>query len=827
MWSDFDIRPEKDKGKKKISSKSGMEFRNRDKSKRKSVIDHSQQPQLETLGEILKRGSINECSTQHEELVKHMSNLPGYLKSSDRGKNIQEKALNFGVLDWSRLEKWKNKQAFNGNEESSSSRAATTSSSTARRHKKFDDKKGLCSSRDIRQYRNSGKKIIGGERRMRSREFESIGEIQLDKSLRKGKMSDYEVEAISMQGFQKKKETRFNSGFDNRFPSLEGKDKSVTLGSEKKMSSRRSEAKIKMNQWPDSDIEFDQNHCHIMPRDIVLLRPRKFLQSNFEDYFPHSQSIASSDENFSESSLSSSSYISLPEEAYTENILPSVASLASETTRDNFDTDLDVDFSSVRSEKPGCSKNMSSFISNKDTCIEKEMLDMKQRNQYSFGNMKELTENNRNNLSQDQLSFGLNRLGRSLSFKEGPTLPKQSAKKVSAKSGPLIFENSNLNKSSKDHKASDHKRTRSSTFMRLLDPLWKHKASNTQQHSSEISLTPKGSPNSMSFRTNSLHDENHKESSIKAILQLTIKNGLPLFHFVINSERKVLAATMNSLASSEKDDGSCYFTFYLLNEIKKKSGRWTSHWSKEKNSGGYAYNIAGHMKISNSRVTEPKDENFKGQCMVKDYVLFGVGNDQPDKGPKDFVKRKELAAAVIEIPCENVNLLKKECLKCLLADKRCFCISQENDISGSNITVILPGGLHASPKKGEPSPLIHRWKLGGLCDCGGWDVGCKLLVLSNQNPSSKPHLERFQLFVQEGTEEDTPLFIMEPLKDGFYSVEFSSTIPHLQAFFISVSVLSSKKLPSSMEIPSKELNSKEEASKYYNSGPPLSPVDRV
>ncbi|CAK8541805.1 unnamed protein product [Lathyrus sativus] len=834
MWSDFDVRPQIDKGKKKISLKPGMEFRNRDKLKMKSAVDHSQQPKLETLGEILKRGSINESAMQHEELVKHMSNLPGYLKSSDRGKNIQEKALNFGVLDWSRLEKWKNKQSFNRNgESSSSSRAATTSSSTARGYKKFDDKKGLCSSQNVKQYRNSGKKIIGGERRMRSREFESISKIQLDKSLRKGKRSNYDGEAISMQGFQqhsfKKKERGSNSGFDDRFPSLEGKDKCISFGSEKKMSSRRSEAKIKMNQLQESDIEFDQNHCHIMPRDIVLLRPRKFLQSNFEDYFPHSQSISSSDENFSESSLSSSSYISLPGEAYTENILPSVASLASSSSaQENFDTDLDVDFSSVRSEKPGCSNKMSNFSSNKDTCIEKEMLDMNQRNRYSFGNMKESTESDRNNLSQHRLSFGSNRLGRSLSFKEGPTLPKQSAKKVSAKSGPLIFESSSyLNKSCKDHKASDHKRTRSSTFLRLLDPLWKHKASSTQQHSSEISLTPKGSPNSTIFSTNNLHDENHKESSVKAILQLTIKNGLPLFHFVINSERKVLAATMNSLASPEKDDGSCYFTFYLLNEIKKKSGRWTSHWSKEKNSGGYAYNIAGHMKISNSRITEPKDQNFKGQCMVKDYVLFGVGIDQPDQGPKDFVKRKELAAAVIEIPCENVNLLKKECLKCLLADKRCFCISQENDISGSSITVILPGGLHASPKKGEPSPLIHRWKLGGLCDCGGWDVGCKLLVLSNQNLSSKPHLERFQLFVQEGTEEDTPLFILEPMKDGFYSVEFSSTIPHLQAFFISVSVLSSKKLPSSMEIPSKELNSKEEASKYYNSGPPLSPVDRV
>lgn len=42
-----------------------------------------------------------------DELVKHMSNLPGYLQQIERGENVQEKALNFGVLDWKHLERWK------------------------------------------------------------------------------------------------------------------------------------------------------------------------------------------------------------------------------------------------------------------------------------------------------------------------------------------------------------------------------------------------------------------------------------------------------------------------------------------------------------------------------------------------------------------------------------------------------------------------------------------------------------------------------------------------------------------------------------------------
>ncbi|KAL2485162.1 Uncharacterized protein Adt_29918 [Abeliophyllum distichum] len=42
-----------------------------------------------------------------DELVKHMSRLPSFLQQVEKEKSVQEKALNFGVLDWKRLEKWK------------------------------------------------------------------------------------------------------------------------------------------------------------------------------------------------------------------------------------------------------------------------------------------------------------------------------------------------------------------------------------------------------------------------------------------------------------------------------------------------------------------------------------------------------------------------------------------------------------------------------------------------------------------------------------------------------------------------------------------------
>ncbi|RDY07654.1 hypothetical protein CR513_08200, partial [Mucuna pruriens] len=890
----------------------------------------------DVVGKVQHRDSAKGSSTtQHDEVVKYMSNLPDFLKRSDGGESIQGKALNVGVLDWSQLEKWKNKQthikaeahnftSFNSSEETSSRAATTSSSATSGGHdKKLDGRKGLSSSRikgsssrikgsykeglhrssktssqNVKQYQYSETetKTIGDEHRMSPWEF---GKTQSDTSLHRVKVNDYDERTLiggsfasntrhygvsiapnensngrdaedkkRMQGLQqhslKEKERNLKSSSDKGLPSLQSKNKGVSFSSQKKMSSSSSEAKKKMDQWQESDIYAGHEQSHRMPSNIVLLRPRKVLQSKSEDYFQHSQSRTSSDEYLSESSRSSLSYISLPEEVYTEDlhteiphssVQPSMTELASssETLQHSINTDRDMDCSSVVSKQPACSNSISSFQS-EGTCIEKDVLDTKLRNQCAFSNVLESQDHETNELtlhnpsSNRRLSLSLSRIGRSFSFKE-ESIPKLSSMHVSGKSGPVTPESSACLDNHNKDKVKGHNRTRSSPLLRLLDPILKHKASNIHQ-SDELSVTSKGSMSSISSRTINLPDEKSREASIQALLQLTIRNGVPLFKFVLNSERKVLAATTKSLVLPEKDDADCYFTFYLVNEIKKKSGKWMSHWSKEKNCG-YAYNIVGQMKVSSSKTTESSNENSKRGSVVKEYVLMGVEVDQLDQEPSKFFMSKELAAAVIEIPCENINhegllyshnLLEKRCLKCL-EDEKCFCSSQENDIYDS-ITVILPGGVHSSPYTGEPSPLIHRWKLGGSCDCGGWDVGCKMLVLSNQNlgsniPSSpKSYLERFHLFVQEGAEQNTPLFTLVPLKDGFYSVEFSSTINHLQAFFISVTVLNSQKLPSSLEMNNtqdainKEFSSinnnklQGKAPLYYNPIPPYSPADR-
>ncbi|OIW18910.1 hypothetical protein TanjilG_25353 [Lupinus angustifolius] len=886
----------------KFKSKNGVGPQYSDlKQKGKQVVE----------GKIQNREGVKKSATGSDELVKHMSNLPGYLLRTERRENFQENAFNVGVLDWSRLEQWKHKHipvpfrnftSFSSSE--SSSRTATKSPTSVRGKEKLDNNKALLSSSirpsyreylhertkhpspSVKQFESSKceTKNIGDEPIMTVLAFKSIGKSHSDISLEKERKNDYRKRTSrvrkfasnlqhhgvshvanenanvkdggtkhSMEGLQgynhKVKSRNRKSSCDMGQPSVEPKHKGV---SSKEMSSSSSE-----NRKKEPDFNIGDKHSHDKQSNIVQLCPQEIVQSSSSEDFRLSELRTSSDEFFSESSQSSSSYVSFPEENCTEDVcskipnssaLPSLAGLTSETIQQRLSTENKM--SSLKSAGPRFDKDMS--------------LDTKLRHECVFSNLKESLDKETAELTAQRgmmnpshnrrLSFSLSLIGRSFSFKEGSALPKFNSTYFGANSGPVTPRPS-VQWDNPSKEAYSHNRARFSPVRRLLDPIFKHKLSSDIQHSTKSSQTCRGSKNSINYKTIDVNEspkaEKSKGSSVHGLLQLTIKNGLPLFKFVLNNERKIYAATTKSLASLENDDLGCCFTFYLVNETKKKSGGWMSHGSKEK-SYGYAYSIVAQMKFSCSKINEPINQNSKIQPLVREYVLSGVEVGPTDHGQSKFIQSRELAAIVIDSSFENLineglhgdkSLLKKECVKCL-SDERCVCRSCVNWISGST-TVILPGAVHGSPNKGETSPLIYRWKNGGSCDCGGWDIGCKLLVLSNQKhssnipKSSKPYHDPFQLFVQEGAQRDTPFFTLSPLKDGFYSIEFNSTISHLQAFFISVVVLSCQKLPSSFEMncmleeilkePCSKNNRRfqEKAPMKYTPILPLSPVGRV
>ncbi|KAL6987697.1 hypothetical protein U1Q18_013446 [Sarracenia purpurea var. burkii] len=390
-----------------------------------------------------------------------------------------------------------------------------------------------------------------------------------------------------------------------------------------------------------------------------------------------------------------------------------------------------------------------------------------------------------------RFSFGLGRMSRSFSFREGSTAPQLSSIYASIKCSSMRSEAS-------DSLDNIRSRARSSPLRRLLDPLLKGKVANRPFSVETIgSLT--GSLNLTTKDIGSgdyIQDKKHETSMIQAFLQLTIKNGLPLFKLVSNNKRDILIA-MKNLFASGKDDSGWIYTFYSVCEIKKKSGSWI-HQGNKGNSYGFGYNPVGQMKFFSSQYQD---------LTVRESVLYS----SVDLRQAELMANKELAAIVIKLPVEDSSddgdqtskgeeLIEKGFVEFSQEENRKSFRKGETEKLIST-TVILPGGVHGIPNKGDPSPLIERWKSGGSCDCGGWDIGCKVRILSNNSQSWKvpgpslsfPNPNHFDLFNQGGAGDSRPVFSLALFEKGIYSVEFSSSISLLQAFSVCISVICSQK----------------------------------
>ncbi|CAM8947195.1 unnamed protein product [Rhodiola kirilowii] len=162
----------------------------------------------------------------------------------------------------------------------------------------------------------------------------------------------------------------------------------------------------------------------------------------------------------------------------------------------------------------------------------------------------------------------------------------------------------------------------------------------------------------------------------------------------------------------------------------------------------------------------------------------------------------EVAAIVIQIPFENRESLKHGKTE-KIEETRYNEVKRGNHIRATpgypKISVVASTGNHSLPEAEchGPSPLLSRWRSGGGCDCGGWDMMCPLIVFNNGiDTGERSHLplvektSQMELFV-EGAKEDTPAFSMTAVEEGHYSVNFHVRLSALQAFSISIAMLHS------------------------------------
>ncbi|CAE6085431.1 unnamed protein product [Arabidopsis arenosa] len=749
---------------------SGTDNENRVRTKRSS---HSRQKEC-----------FNESLEHNDELVKYMSKLPGYLQRIERGEeSVQSNVLNVGVLDWERLEKWKNGRAKGGERSGKSERKVSTIATSGvvpnESHRcKIDDQLPTCSnlgkvkaSRDLQHSLHGVRCTLDPELASR----DSLNKQELATCSYKSYGRDHKaVEPRKSRRTHSNRESTSvllpemgNSGGSLVIKKNLDKDTQKRAG-ETHAKEARERAKECVDKLDGGEkIICDSKAGHTSEKqelsNIFLLRSRKQSRGTLSGEPQISRdvnrSLDFSDRINSSLGLSSQTPRSCP--------------LSFDLERDSEDMmlPLGTDLSGKKERFGG--KRHSKTASR---IFDLEFPEDESRKE-------------RHPSPSKRFSFSFGRLSRSFSVKEISTGHPLSSSEDTIKSGSMRFDGSVCpSQSSNPENQNTHCRSRVSPLRRFLDPLLKPKGSENVHPSKARSSSSNPEPT-----TNinvPLQDEKKQDTSrTRAIFQLTIRNGIPLFQFVVDdnnsSSRSILGATMKSSDSSFKDDSVQYCTFYSVNEVKKKkSGSWLIHGHKEKHCG-FVYNVIGQMRLGNSMsadISEQKSEIISP--VITESVLFD--ESEQVKG------RREVAAVVIKKkPVEGSYTSLEE------------------------TSVIIPGGVHSFPEKGAPSPLISRWRSEGLCDCGGWDVGCKLRVLSNKTVLHEFN-QSFKLFDQEGSEQDSgPALAMTELKTGIYRVEFGSSVSPLQAFFVCVTVLTCAS------------EAKTTGKSSSPMAPPLSPVGRV
>lgn len=658
-----------------------------------------------------------------EEVVRYMSCLPNYL---ERGENPKEKPFNIGVLDWSQLEKWQHNGAdvFGINADPSTS----TSNSTSLNFSKVSSSNLSSDSTLSHHHRNLSRPSTsnGG----RSKFVSGSG----------GELPEQRTDPINLLRVQQNLLQATQSSNHSR--SRPSETDSAISGNGTR---RKEQASTARDQVP-----------------VSAMTGLDYSERGKTTHFAACHQSDSSEGNRN-GSLEENQFHGRPEAKVCCDKSSSEDNRCSSTVRDSgversFIEVRSLNCSSGQEQTIACTQSVSIGPSRRKN-VEKKNSDSKPRNLARDEILRTEVDTwestkIRNPSPTRRFSFGISRIGKSSNSNSSEVLPDSKLISTSACSN-----------STSGGKSNATSRARSSPLRRLLDPLLKPKSGESREFAQSSDRNPSSrerssKPSRVQIESPALallsakeavdlkgcrshHTQKNGASSKQALLQIAVKNGLPLFTFTVDNCRDILAATVKSLRSSKENMGGWIYTFFSFTEMKKKHTQWINQGSKDRNHG-FVSNIVAMMKVSD--VFE-SDSTGKGldRSSRREFVLSAVGPRGADL-TADTLPCNELAAIVVKYPeavCKQSNRGLKEPFP-----RGIDC--EEGNECGSEIpfstTVILPGGHHGVPSKGEPSPLIKRWKTGGSCDCGGWDLGCQLTILSSNSNSIKSQSTAVRLF---------------------------------------------------------------------------------
>ncbi|KAI4334573.1 hypothetical protein L6164_019247 [Bauhinia variegata] len=831
---------------------------------------------LHEITKSVEDGTLNSYGNNNradeDELVKCMSNLPGYL---ERGENIHEKVLNVGVLDWTRLEQWQysHKRTSQRNSRSSSSTSNTSSSISAdglSGHSSRGDswspsRQRLCrpslqshfitspvqghsktvkssveSTANFQNPRacdsnvNAQSKFVTADEHLPDSKLKACNRRSLDPDIDKGTVilpNDQRYDATS-------------------YAKLEKRSQVIELG-------KKGEA------FPEPNVGTVEQGLLRKSKPVVFLLSRDIASGSDMRTFSGQKSGNQIQTIFSEK------YKELSVKDLNYGI-SRACPLPCEVNCNHFQAkgscSIDVEiiksptaiFSAPQLAKMGISPSRCGKSEEK-----KQTVATVSSSNGTFQGLRQrvTSEKSRSSSPFRRLSISLGYTGKGSGCKEGVYMPSRSSVPATKSSSENVRHSVSSDISGND-KPGDASKSRSSPLRRLLDPLLKPKAASCR-HSMEsprkdtVLINKNSKSAKANLSVNKLDtdqrvgcsminnddlskEKKHVSSTAQALLRITVKNGLPLFTFAVNNNSNILAATVK-LSASRKDDYGCIYTFFTFREIKKKNASWMNHAGKGKGPD-YIRHVVAQMKVSDSHFYDLTGQNCVDSSTVREFVLFSVKLSQGDDQASNYQPIDELAAIVVKIP-KAVSFINDV--------HQGNCRNENQDLV--HATVLLPSGVHSLPSNGGPSSLIERWKSGGSCDCGGWDLGCKLKVLANDNQgdkkskSSKAHFaDQFQLSLQGNGQGHQPSLSLALCKHGLYSVAFDSLLSPLQAFSICIALVESKiqyelseskrlvegKIPRESlfvqtDGTTKALSKLEYVPGSYVSCPPHSPVGRV
>ncbi|XP_023887461.2 uncharacterized protein LOC111999560 [Quercus suber] len=186
--------------------------------------------------------------------------------------------------------------------------------------------------------------------------------------------------------------------------------------------------------------------------------------------------------------------------------------------------------------------------------------------------------------------------------------------------------------------------------------------------------------------------------------------------------------------------------------------------------------LGGAKKLENHLLP-----NFElAAIVVKDHLRDKRQEEVGGWGLKFLKKsgpRQTVASPEVSVHCESSGRNTGDC--------------------STSVDILIPEGLHGGPitKNGGPSTLTERWRSGGHCDCGGWDIGCPLTILKTRSTKDEilPEVEieeckPFDIFKQ-GSQHTAPTLRMETVRDGLYFIHFQPPLSALQSFSIAVAII--------------------------------------